>query len=204
MEIRGCTEVRATNVTFRNVRFVGNGCHYLVRNYSSGLRIEDAEANCNDGPNSAMAGPGRFTVLRADIHDCENGFDVQANDVVIQDSWFHNLYDGGDAHTDGIQIGRGATNIVIRHNSILSAGTSAIISWNEEDPQQQQVIIDQNLLNGGAYILYCPRQGVSDTRITNNRFGTAAFGYADECTGTHISVWSGNVRDSTGALLPPT
>lgn len=206
MEIHGCVEVRAANVTFRNVRFVGNGCHYLVSSFSTGLSIFDAEANCNNAGNSAMAGPGNFTVVRADVHSCENGFDVQGSNVVIQDSWIHDMYTGGGAHTDGVQIGQGVTNVTIQHNSIIVAApgaTSAIISWDEGDPQQQQVRITGNLLSGGTYTLYCPRQGTSDTRVTNNRFGIFEFGHSNACGPPHTSAWSGNVVDATGAQLGP-
>jgi hypothetical protein len=206
VEIRGCVDVRAANVTFRNVRFVGNGCHYLVRNSSSGLRIEDSEGNCNNGPNSAMAGPGGFTVVRTDIHHCENGFDVQANNVTVQDSYIHDLYDGGDSHTDGMQFGQGASNITVAHNSIIVSmrATSAIIMWDEGGAQNANVTIANNLFSGANYTLRCARYGSStNVYVTGNRFGPNVSGYdkTDSCTGGHVTSWSGNVLDANGAAL---
>ena len=122
----------------------------------------------------------------------------------IVDSWIHGGVTANGAHTDGIQINQGATNVLIRHNTIVvptPGSTSAIISWNEGSPQQQQVVIDGNLLAGGTYTLYCPRQGTSDTRVTNNRFGDYEYGSTDSCGSPHTSVWSGNVRDSDNAAV---
>lgn len=128
---------------------------------------------------------------------------VTAN-VLVEDTWVHDMEIDGGAHTDGMQINQGARNIVVRHSAFIvptPGATSAIISWNEGSPQQQQVVIDGNLLSGGTFVLYCPREGMSDTRVVNNRFADPEFGYSDRCTGSHVSVWSGNVLDATGAAL---
>jgi len=200
--INGCTEVRGANITFRNVLFNGNGCFYAVRNFSTGLQVFDSEATCG-GANGTAFVESNISLTRVDIHDCENGLSVTSN-VSVQDSWIHNMVTANGAHTDGMQINQGATNITFRHNTVLipaPGGTSAIISWNEGNPQQQNVAIDRNLLSGGTYTLYCPREGTSDTRVTNNRFGVHQYGYSERCTGTHVSAWSGNVVDATGAIL---
>lgn len=204
VDIRGCVEVRAQNVTFRNVKISGS-CFYAVRNFSSGLRIEDSELSCN-GSNGTGVASTNYSLLRVDIHGCENGLDVGGN-VSLVDSWIHDMVTCCGAHTDGAQINQGATNITIRHNTIIipaPGGTSAIISWDENDPQQQNVAIDANLLSGGTYTLYCPRQGPSDTRVTNNRFAAYQYGSTNSCVGNHVSVWSGNVLDLDGTTLGAT
>lgn len=201
VSISGCVEVRATNVTFRNVRIAGS-CFYAVRNYSTGLSIVDSELTCN-GFNGSAVTASNYSLTRVDIHHCENGLNVGGN-VSMVDSWIHDMETDDGAHTDGAQINQGATNVVIRHNTIVvptPGATSAIISWNEASPQQQQVVIDGNLLSGGTYVLYCPREGASDTRVVNNRFADPEYGYSERCTGSHVSVWAGNVIDSTGAAL---
>lgn len=200
--INGCTTVRAPNVTFRNVRFNASGCFWGVQSLSSGLSIVDSEITCG-GANGTGIGSAGFSLLRVDIHNCENGLDVGSNASMV-DSWIHDMETDNGAHTDGVQVGQGSHDLVFHHNTVAMAApgaTSAIISWDEGGTQQQRVVIDGNLLSGGTYTTYCPREGASDTRVTNNRFGTYEFGYSNACTGSHVSIWAGNVRDSTGLVL---
>jgi hypothetical protein len=201
-EVRGCVQVRAANVTFRNVLFNAAGCFWGVQSLSTGLSIVDSEITCG-GANGTGIGSAGFALLRVDIHNCENGLDVGTNASLV-DSWIHDMETDNGAHTDGVQIGEGSKNLIFRHNTIAMAApgaTSAIISWDEGGTQQQNVAIDGNLLSGGTYTLYCPRQGTSDTRVTNNRFGPYEYKYSDSCIGTHVSAWSGNVGDSNGLAL---
>jgi hypothetical protein len=203
VQINGCTVVRAAGVTFRNVLFNATGCFWGVQSLSSGLSIVDSEITCS-GNNGTGIGSAGFSLLRVDIHNCENGLDVGSNASLV-DSWIHDMETDNGAHTDGVQIGQGSSNLVFRHNTIAMAApgaTSAIISWDEQaGPQQQGVVIDANLLSGGTYTLYCPRYDTSDTRVTNNRFGPYEYGSSNACTGSHVSAWSGNVIDATGAPL---
>jgi len=204
-EVRGCVEVHGTGVLIRNVRIVGD-CFYAVRNFATGLVIEDSELSCGAINGTAVV-DSNFTARRLDIHNCENGFSVTSN-VLVEDTWVHDMEIDGGAHTDGAQINRGATNLTFRHNAMIvptPGATSAIISWDESaGPQQQQVVIADNLLSGGTYVLYCPRYDTSDTRVTGNRFADPEYGYSNACTGTHVSAWSGNVDDATGAVLAAT
>jgi hypothetical protein len=203
--INGCVEVRGANITFRNVQFNVNGCSWGVRNFSTNLQVIDSEVNCG-GYNGNAFGSTSMTLTRVDIHGCENGLNV-AGGVLVQDSWIHDMNGGqGGAHTDGAQFNQGATDITFRHNTInVGPGfgaTSAIIMWNEGDPQNRRVSIDNNLMAWGTYTLYCGRTGVIDNiRITNNRFGPYEYGYANACNSGE--TWFGNVRDSDGATLAP-
>ena len=80
-----------------------------------------------------------------------------------------------------------------------SLGTSAIISHSASD----DVLIEGNLLAGGAYTLYCPYANGSTTnyRVINNHFSTqfspkvGAFGASSDCSD---EVLSGNVLHETG------
>ena len=40
------------------------------------------------------------------IHGCENGLDIDQN-ITVEDSYIHDLYNGAEAHTDGIQFASG-------------------------------------------------------------------------------------------------
>lgn len=202
-QINGCVEVRANNVTFRNVFINGSsGCFWVVQNFGTGLQVIDSTISGNGG-NGTCIGSSGLSLLRVELTGCENGLNVSGTTTVV-DSWIHDLTTANGAHTDGAQFNQGASGIIFQHNTIIvptPGATSAIISWNEGPPQQQGVTIIGNLLSGGTYIIYCPRQGTSNTRIINNRFGIYEFGYSDSCVGTHVSEWSGNVVDATGLPL---
>lgn len=201
--INGCVEVRAANVTLRNVWVVGNGCFYAVRNFATGLVIEDSYIACG-GRGTGVTATG-YTVRRSEITGCENGFNV-GGQVTVEDSWVHALDDSGDAHTDGAQFNQGAANITFRHNTIVVSApgsTSAIIMWDEGGTQNSNVVISNNLLAGGTYTLYCPRQNSSNVRVIGNRFGNYQYGYANGCTPGHVAEWTNNRNDTNGALLGP-
>jgi hypothetical protein len=141
---------------------------------------------------------------------------------------------GGDgSHTDGLQmasghyspagsnnIAGGALNIKIIHNTILSmkAGaptngtasdvyftTSAVIS-NPGATVDTSVTIDNNLLGGGAFTLYCARgagtkyAGTSEVKFnhftTRYRSSVGAYDPSSDCSNENIA---GNVYDDTSA-----
>jgi hypothetical protein len=199
-EVRGCVEVHGQGVTIRNVRVVGDGCFWGIINHSTGLTIEDSEVSC--GGNGTAIGPANLYVVRTEIRQCENGFHVDGH-VTVRDSWIHDMITSGGAHTDGAQLGQGAEFVLLDHNTVdipAPGGTSAVIMWDEGDPQNREVLISGNLLSGGTYTLYCGRTGaVVNVTITSNRFGTFEFGYANACNSGE--VWTGNVRDSDGATI---
>jgi hypothetical protein len=203
-DVRGCVEVHADNVTIRNTRISGSGCQYVLRNFGTNLTVTDSEVTCASGAGTAIASTD-YTVTRTDVHGCENGFNVNGR-VAVKDSWVHDLFGVDGSHTDGAQFNQGATAIVFEHNTIVSpnpGGTAAIIMWNEGDPQNSNVTIQNNLLAGGAWTLYCPRSDATGVRIVGNRFGAAGYGAAAACTPGHVDQFAGNITDDTGAPLNP-
>jgi hypothetical protein len=215
----GCIRVRAPGVVIRKSKISCSGS--AVLNYDGDytgtrLLLEDVEIDCKNGPGTAF-GEALVTVVRANIHGCENGFDMNQS-ITVQDSYIHDLYEGGDSHTDGIQLASGhwtgsgyapgALNIIIRHNTIYgvgadgSLGTSAIISNPTGD---RNILIEENLLAGGAYTLYCDYEGkATNYQVLNNHFSrkfsnkVGAFGPATGCSN---ETQSGNVYHETGAAL---
>lgn len=202
VQFNGCVTVTGANITFKNVFFNGVGCFNAVKSSSTNLRLEDVEITCGNTNGSSAVSRSNVSVVRADIHNCENGFSVGPN-VVVTDSWIHDLipFSQGQAHSDGAQFDQDATNVSFVHNFIDARGdtTSAIIMWDEENPQNSNVAISNNLMAGGSYTLYCPRQGpVTNIVITLNRFGTSTYGHSNGCTGNHVTTWGSNVDDATG------
>lgn len=208
-DVRGCVRVTAANVTIRNSRITcggveAGGDYVRIRSSSTGLTVTDTEVNCGDNFGIGI-GSANFTAVRVNVHHCENGFDVSSpGNVVVRDSYVHDLWAENGAHADGMQWGEGASNITIDHNTIVNENgqTSAIIMWDESGAQNNNVLITRSLLAGGGYTLYCGRFGSSsNVVITNNRFSPGQYKYADSCVAPHVTTWSGNVLDSTGQSI---
>jgi hypothetical protein len=216
----GCIQVTAPGVVIRDSRIsCRNPGSVVVASFDgdySGtpLLLEDVEIDCQNGPGTAV-GDALVTVRRANIHGCENGFDLNQN-VTVEDSYVHDMWNSSASHTDGIQLAghlvgsgyvAGALNITIRHNTIYgvgadgSLGTSAIIANRSGDVN---VLIQDNLLAGGAYTLYCDAGTASQFRVIGNHFSrrfssaVGAYGPSDGCAN---DTQSGNVYHESGAAL---
>jgi hypothetical protein len=217
----GCINVTAPGVIIRNSRISCSNANDVVGSYDgdySGtpLLVEDSEIHCNDTAGTAL-GDTLITARRLNIHGCENGLDVDA-DVDIQDSYIHDMFNSEAAHTDGLQLASGhlvggstvpgAARVTIKHNTIYgmgadgSFGTSAMIS-NRLPNNDHDVLIQNNLMAGGAYTLYCDQDGATgiNYRVLDNHFSTVfgsnvgAFGPSTDCSD---ETQSGNVYHETG------
>ena len=129
----GCIQVQAPRVVIRNSKISCNGLAVATFDgeYSgTPLLIEDTEIDCQNAPGSHGIGDANVTVRRVEITACENGLDINQN-IIVEDSYIHNLYNGGDSHMDGLQLAGhwngssfvdGALNVTIRHNTIYGMG----------------------------------------------------------------------------------
>ena len=175
-------------------------------------------------------GDTNFTARRVDVHGCENGFDLDQN-VTIEDSFVHNLYNSDISHTDGIQFAGGhykivdgeyvrdadgnfvvvsnAANLTIRHNTIdaynptdQQDATSAIISNHGSDTN---ILIEANLLAGGGYTIYCDQNSTGiNYRVVDNHFSTVfhdKVGAYAPSTDCSDEIQSGNVYHESGLPL---
>jgi len=204
-DIRGCVDIEAPKVTIRRSK-IACANFYVVASFSErysggGAVLQDVEIDCLK---SAGTGIGYYglTATRVNIHGCENGFDID-NTMTVQDSYIHDLNETATAHTDGIQLAGGA-HITITHNTIFNpGGTSAVISHPSAN---SDVLVSSNLLAGGAYTLYCPRDSSTNFRVINNRFSTmfspksGAYGPWTDCE--KAAVVTGNVWDANLQALP--
>jgi hypothetical protein len=181
-DISGPVVVNAPDVRIRRSR-IRTTAFWAIDNNSTGLVIEDSEID-GLGANGTCIGSDNLTVRRADIRGCENGFNVCCNGkVTVEDSYIHDLTTANGAHTDGAQVGQGASDIVFRHNTIIpqSSGparsTSCIIMWNGDDPQNTRVQIVNNRLigTGTAYALYTPRRPASQNLYQQQSVHTGNF-----------------------------
>ena len=210
--ILSCITVSASNVVIRNSR-ISCSDSSVVWSGGTNLVVEDTEIVCGGTPATTGLTPENYTARRVEASRCENIFWAEHN-VVIVDSYLHDpipCCGAGDPHTDSVQVPHGASNITIRHNRIYGGyinqsnfGNSAITLG----PGTSNVEVDDNLLAGGGYTLYCGGEGGSsppaegtNNAFTNNRFTRAlvstvgGFGTMFDCADENIR---GNVIHETG------
>jgi hypothetical protein len=203
-DITGCVIVDTNNVTIMNSRINcprNSAIQSSTGKSASNMVVRDSEIICGTDGNTGVS-IANFTATRLNVHGCENGFDPGSGST-IQDTYVHDLNTCCSNHPDGIQLGQGVGNLTIRHNTLIAPITNAaLIMWDENDPQNHDVLVDGNLLAGGGFTLYCPRMPSTNVVVTNNRFGNSNFGPTSQCTIGHVAQWSGNIFDATGAVVP--
>ncbi len=207
MEINGCIWVHAPGVIIRNTKVkVADRCFYGISTYDANgtTTIDRVEVGCNYAHGSALAGPG-FKATKVWLHGCENGSEINANSSIVDSVIAASEVGNSDAHGDGVQS-QGGNSVVLRHNTMLQINpvTSAIIT---NPTKNHGWVVEDNLMGGGAYTLYCPEEGTNFV-VRNNRFVpakqttlySAAYGLTDACGHSGI-IWSGNIRDTDGVAV---
>jgi hypothetical protein len=221
-DISGSVTVNAPNVTIRRSRIRGHD-FMLVRSNTTGPVVEDSEL-VNENSSSAenrchnAIGFGGYTLRRTESTGCENGADAGGGNVTLVDNYVHDLDTVGPSwvfgtsgpHTDGIQMGQAASNVVIRHNWIdPSPGggvTSGIIMYTGSGTPNSNVWIEDNYIDarGASYAVYAPRSQTHDVYINRNQMYRGVAGYTG-CVRLGVTVTQfGENRDvGTGALVGP-
>lgn len=213
-DITKCLTIGGNGVVIKNSK-VHASCSYVIDsigNTGTALQITDSEVYCDPASDGQTAiGEENVSLLRVNIHGCENGLDVNTKFTVV-DSYIHDLAQTAAAHTDGAQVWAGATALTFQHNTIFGSGpngdgTSSIILPHAPAGGASNVTIDGNLFGGGAYSLYCVQDGAgTNVKVTNNKFTThweakgGAYGPWVECADE--AVVTGNTWLETGQPVP--
>lgn len=172
LDIDGELQIYANNVTVRRVR-IRSGDYYPIRYFDdepTGLVIEDSEIEGTSDAVTAGLSFGNYTARRLNIHGSADGFKANAN-VLIEDSWIHDLRNGDGQHNDGVQT-TGGPNVTLRNNWI-SGASNAAVQGGDEGAAIENLTIECNWLGGGGYTLNIRGQGATrprNTRIVNNVF----------------------------------
>ena len=174
-DIRGCVVIHATGVVIKNSRISCTGFYVILSSTDASLTIQDSEIDCQLTRRDALADTN-ITAVRLNIHGCQHGVDMDRT-VSLTDSYIHDLENDPVSHTDGVFLSEVARDLTIRHNTIFSRspsgedGTAAIISPSVSVGIATNVLVENNLLGGGAYTLYCEQAGPGvNFRVLNNRF----------------------------------
>jgi hypothetical protein len=205
-DIRGCVEVHATGVVIKNSKISCQGPYVVLSHTDASLTIQDSEVDCQLTRHTAV-GDTNITGTRLNIHGCEHGFDMDTN-LTVTDSYIHDMENDPIAHMDGFLMSPIAANLVIRHNTIIARdpdggdGTSAIITPSVSAGIATNILIEDNLMAGGAYTLYCEQGGPGvNYRVINNHFSqqweptVGAYGPSTDCSD---ETTSGNVYHESG------
>ena len=176
------------------------------------LTITDTEVDGLGFAGGICIGFSNYTALRVDCHGMGDGLRFGDN-VTVTDSYVHALVNCGDCHTDAAQA-TGGVNVVLRHNSLENpyGETSCILLGNEFGPLRN-VLVENNLLNGGGWAVYGGGEdgNVDHIRFIGNHFVRAPQGFWPEggywgpvsAFGRNRpgNVWSGNVWHDNGKTI---
>ena len=206
-EVHGDIIVRADNVTIENTRVISES-DYPIRNFfgesiPTGTVIRDVEIDMQGQTEGKGIAFDNYTATRVWFH---NGLDCAhtGRNVTITDSFcdLPLLPEDSPAHADGFQSDGGG-NLTFRHNTIRNPNpqTAAILMSTNTDGIRD-VVIDDNLMSGGGYTVYCgtgeggvvPNETYTNNRISREFFRRGGrFGPTTECE--KVDVRFGNVWD---------
>lgn len=207
LDIVGCVEVAAANVTIRRSRITCTG-YYPVQVSSGNLLIEDTEIAASGGAATSAIAFRNYVARRINAHGAADGFKADSN-VLIEDSWVHDLWLGAGDHADGVQ-GTGGSNVTVRRNfiDIVDHGKghgglpNSCFQVGREWAKNANWVIDGNWLSGGGWVINFYGGG-GGNQIVNNRF-TRNYGYGPYSVEPNIAgdvLIRGNVWDDNGAPI---
>ncbi len=202
LAIAGTIEVRANNVTIKNVAATDGGYWVIHLNPGyGGLLVEDSDISGGARRGIYNEGNG-MTVLRCNVHGVGNGIALGGN-ALAQDNYVHDA----EITTDS------ASGSTIRHNTVMAgpSGNGAIGIYCSVGPPTD-ILVDDNLAAGGGWVFRGGGQcgGTSDIRFTNNHVSRVYYargGFYGPDTDFNPNdpgnVWSSNVWDGTTTTFGP-
>lgn len=211
-DVDGCVDVLADDVTIRNTRIrcdeEGRVKAIDVARGVEGLVVEHSEI---DGLGKTEVGIGwsRYTLRYVDVHGVGDGARF-GDDVMIENSWIHDMVRLGSLHPDALQT-TSTRRAVIRGNVLEPSrpdrhrdggrdpNNAALMLGSELGPQQvRDVLVEHNRMGGGNYTVNA--RGDIDARgvvIRDNVFVDDAR-YGPLLLPRSMEVGEGNVMSGSG------
>lgn len=208
--ITGTINVAADNVTIRKSKLEGAGSPYAVRVQSGSVVVEDCEI-CGKWTTAIIAFDN-WTMRRCNVHNLPADGVKIGNNCTLENCFFHDFDMASGEHADCGQIQNGVRNVVVRGNNLSSAGSgklgnAALFMAPDLGPSTDgPVLIENNLLGGGNYTLYCVdgnngQYFIKNVTIRGNRFKRdARYG----ATNVNVDVdWSDNLWHDNQQPISP-
>lgn len=210
VDITGTVQIKAANVTIRNFRINAGDAPYAIRIF------RDASVVLEDGEITTAAEAGVYgndwTARRLNIHHMGSDGLKGGGNNRLENCWIHHLGMTKGAHADGVQLDNGS-HFVFIHNSFELPWwdeqqlpgqaakqifrTNSVFFINGWVGDIDDVIIEDNWLNGGNYTIYALKQ--SNTHVRNNRMGRdAQYGLLNG----KVAEWTGNRWEDNGKTAP--
>jgi hypothetical protein len=191
----GNISVRANNVTIRNVRITT--CDYYPIDYEgyTGLVVQDTEIAGTCADVTACMSFENYTAIRVHCHGAADGFKANSN-VVIRDSYIHDLAVSDGSHNDGVQS-TGGSDVTLEHNT-FDVRTAGVCIQHGGDSGWQ---VQGNLFNCDGWMINGSGT-TADSSYSGNRF-TRFASYGTHSFDDPVNVtWSGNIYDDDGSDVP--
>ncbi len=225
--VHGYVDVTGSGVTIKDDAISNSGNDITgdgvnLTGNPSNVTIEDNTISSpygSHGENGVFAGIKDITgeamgtrVLANNIADASTG--VQLYIGLVEDNYIHDetLASAG-SHLNGTTSNGSTVPLTIQHNTVFNPnGQTDAVSLFEDFGPEANVVINDNLLAGGGYVVYGGQNPggpqAYNIRITNNRFSTIYYrqsGYYGYITAFNPNapgnVWSGNVWDPNNKPL---
>ncbi|MGI5214999.1 hypothetical protein [Plantactinospora sp. CA-290183] len=178
LNIVGCITVAAANVQILRSRITCTSPTYAIRTLAGTLNllIQDVEIN-GTATNSASICCSDYTLQRGNVYNMIDGPRL-TNNTRILDSYLHSLTRVAGSHNDILQS-TGGTNILVRHNTLLSYNpatrdpfNSCVTIGSETSPTLTNMTVEDNYCNGGNYSIgISPRLLGANILFRNNKYG---------------------------------
>ena len=189
--------IRANNVTIKNTRITT--CTYYPIDYPdspyTGLVVQDTEIYSTCPTTTAGLSFANFTALRVNIHGSTDGIKANSN-VVIKDSYIHDLAPSSGSHNDGVQS-TGGSNVTFQHNTCDTGDIGDCIQFGSSDTGWT---VTNNLVHSTGWA-FNGNDGTKNSSFTNNRFARVSAWYGPASLPGSGITWSGNYYDDTGAAV---
>lgn len=209
LDVSGSIVIAAPDVVIRNTRVTANSADVARviegSDDAQNVMIEDVEV---DGAGLADIGVdvSRATLSRLDVHGANDGVRM-GRDIVLQDSWVHDLVRKGELHPDAVQ-GISAKDVQIIDNVLDPRATEGdlgnaaiMLSSDSGDMTSRNVVIRGNVLDGGNYSINISKAiDAQGFVVDDNTFGGSAR-YGPVVTPDGVHIGPGNTMSATGGPI---